>query len=72
MRVLIVEDEMPAVERLQTLLREYDTGIQVAATLDSVVDTVEWLKNNPHPDLILMDIHLSDGHSFDIFSRYPY
>lgn len=72
MRVVIAEDELPAVERLHTLLKDFDPSIQVVASLDSVEDLVQWLKMNPHPDLLLLDIHLSDGHSFEIFRRINY
>ncbi|MDX1956556.1 MAG: LytTR family DNA-binding domain-containing protein [Chitinophagaceae bacterium] len=72
MRVVIAEDELPAVERLHTLIKDFDPAIQVVASLDSVEDLVQWLKMNPHPDLLLLDIHLSDGHSFEIFRRINY
>ncbi len=72
MRVVIAEDEMPAVERLHTLLAEFDPSIRIEASLDSVEDMVKWLSLNPHPDLLLLDIHLSDGHSFDLFRRVNY
>jgi DNA-binding LytR/AlgR family response regulator len=71
MNVLIIEDEILAAERLAELLVKYDTTIQVLDILDSVEDTVEWLLTNPLPDLILMDIHLSDGLSFNIFNQVP-
>jgi len=69
MNVLIIEDEMLAAERLQLLLQSYDPGIKVLAVLDSIEDSVQWLKTKPHPDLIFMDIQLSDGQSFDIFNQ---
>lgn len=72
MRVVIAEDELPAVERLHTLIKDFDPTIQIVASLDSVEDLVQWLKMNPHPDLLLLDIHLSDGHSFEIFRRINY
>lgn len=72
MRVVIAEDELPAVERLHTLIKDFDPTIQIVASLDSVEDLVQWLKINPHPDLLLLDIHLSDGHSFEIFRRINY
>ena len=68
MDVLIIEDEPLAAERLQEMLTRYDLRMRVAATLDSIEDSVAWLLGNPVPDLILMDIHLSDGLSFGIFS----
>lgn len=72
MRVVIAEDELPAVERLHTLIKDFDPTIQIVASLDSVEDLVQWLKVHPHPDLLLLDIHLSDGHSFEIFRRINY
>lgn len=72
MRVLIAEDELPAVERLQTLLKELDPTIRIEAALDSVEDMVHWLNHHSPPDLLLLDIHLSDGHSFDIFRHVNY
>lgn len=72
MHVVIVEDEKPACERLKTLLASCDPSIEVAACLEGVEDTVEYLRLNRHPDLLLLDIHLSDGHSFDIFKSVDY
>lgn len=69
MRVLIVEDETAAFESLVEILKDIDTTIEVLANCESVGQTVKWLKNNPAPDLILMDIHLSDGSSFLIFEH---
>lgn len=66
MNVLIIEDESLAAEKLQSLVKEYDPSIQIMACLESVEETVEWLNKKNHPDLLLMDIHLSDGHSFEI------
>ncbi|CAM4038323.1 two component transcriptional regulator, LytTR family [Pedobacter westerhofensis] len=67
MRVLIVEDETAAYESLVEILREIDPRIEIAANTESVSQTVSWLKINPLPDLIIMDIHLSDGSAFLIF-----
>lgn len=69
MNILIIEDEQLATERLQILLKEYDPSINIVACLESVEETVNWLNKKTHPDLLLMDIHLSDGHSFDIFKK---
>ena len=69
MNVLIIEDEMLAAERLSMLLQDYDPSIQVAGKLESIEETVNWLNTRPHPDLLLMDIQLSDGQSFDIFNQ---
>lgn len=72
MRVLIVEDEKPAAERLQALLTAYDPGISVVGQLESIEETVHHLNTTKHPDLMLVDIHLSDGHSFEIFNQVNY
>jgi len=68
MKVLIVEDEMLAARNLMAVLDEIGT-IKVIATLDSIVETVEWFNNNPPPDLMFLDIHLADGSAFEIFDR---
>jgi DNA-binding LytR/AlgR family response regulator len=67
MKVVIVEDEHLSAQRLQGMLKKYDPSIEVLAELPSVASSVDWFKNNPDPDLILMDIHLEDGQSFSIF-----
>ncbi|HEY4287155.1 MAG TPA: LytTR family DNA-binding domain-containing protein [Puia sp.] len=67
MKVLIVEDERPASENLVEELQAIDDNISVVAGCNSVDETVRWLSKNPQPDLILMDIQLSDGLSFNIF-----
>lgn len=72
MKVIIIEDEPLAAERLRILLNEYDPSIEVAAQLDSVKAAVLHLKTKPQPDLLLLDIHLSDGHSFEIFKEVTY
>ncbi|MGB3007149.1 MAG: LytTR family DNA-binding domain-containing protein [Chitinophagaceae bacterium] len=72
MRVIIVEDEKLATERLQTLLRTYDPSIEVSACFESIEETVRYLKHHIHPDLLLLDIHLSDGQSFEIFKHVNY
>jgi two-component system, LytTR family, response regulator len=69
MRVLILEDEQPAVEHLVRLLQAYDKTIRIEAIFDSVKDIVMWLASNPRPDLIFMDIQVADGLCFDVFSQ---
>lgn len=69
MNILIVEDEELAVKKLQKTLAAVDPDANVVAITDSIKSTIEWLEENPSPDLILMDIELSDGQSFEIFSR---
>lgn len=72
MKVLIVEDELLAAKRLQLMTGQYDPGITDVQCTESVWETIAWLENNPAPDLILSDIQLSDGHSFEIFRRVAY
>lgn len=67
MNVLIIEDEKPAARRLNRMLAELD--IEVQQMLHSVEESLNWLQNNPHPDLIFLDIQLSDGLSFEIFEE---
>ncbi len=67
MNIVIIEDEEFAARRLERMINEIDPEIQIVAKLESVVDSVEWFKNNLVPDLIFMDIHLEDNLSFAIF-----
>jgi two-component system, LytTR family, response regulator len=68
MRILIVEDETAAYENLVDILTRLDPDIEIAGNTESIRQTVRWLKTSKAPDLILMDIHLSDGSAFSIFS----
>jgi len=68
MKVLIIEDEELAVKKLEKTLAAVDATAEVAGVADSIKSSVEWLQQNPQPDLILMDIELSDGQSFEIFN----
>lgn len=65
MKVIIIEDEKPSARRLQRMLNSLD--IDVETLLHSVKDSVNWFQSNEHPDLIFLDIQLSDGLSFEIF-----
>ena len=65
MNVIIIEDEKPAARRLSRLLT--DLNVKVSTMLHSVEESIEWFQNNAHPDLIFLDIQLSDGLSFEIF-----
>lgn len=69
MRILIIEDEELAVKKLHKMLVSLDKSIEVIASLDSIASSVEWLQNNEAPNLILMDIELLDGQSFEIFNQ---
>ena len=66
---MIVEDETAAYENLKDILFGIDPEIQIAGNTESIRQTVRWLKTNQMPDLILMDIHLSDGSAFSIFNN---
>lgn len=66
-QTVIVEDEKPAARRLQRMLEKLD--VKVITTLHSVEDATEWFLKNDHPDLIFLDIQLSDGLSFEIFEQ---
>ena len=68
MRILIVEDETAAYENLVDILKGIDPSIKIAGYTESITQTIRWLQNNQMPDLILMDIHLSDGSAFSIFN----
>lgn len=67
MRAVIIEDETAAARNLQALLRQVEPNVEICATLESIAESVEWLRANPHPDVLFMDIHLADGDSFRIF-----
>ena len=69
MNVVIIEDEYPAAERLEKLLIRTGQSVTIVAALDSVASAVPWLQGNPAPDLILSDIQLSDGLSFEIYEQ---
>ena len=69
MKVLIIEDEELAVKKLQKTLASVDSTAQVVGVADSIRSSVNWLQQNPSPDLILMDIELADGQSFEIFDK---
>lgn len=69
MNVLIIEDEKPAARRLARMLNEL--GVKANNMLHSVEESINWFQNNQHPDLIFLDIQLSDGLSFEIFEEIP-
>jgi len=69
MKVIIVEDEIVAAQNLQRLIAQIDSNIEILAVLQSIEESVEWFSANPNPDLVFMDIHLSDGSSFSIFEK---
>ncbi|PCH52385.1 MAG: DNA-binding response regulator [Flavobacteriaceae bacterium] len=67
MKVVIIEDEKPAARRLSRMLNEI--GIEPITMLHSVEEAVNWFYSNEHPDLLFLDIQLSDGLSFEIFEE---
>ena len=71
MKVLIVEDEPFASERLRKLIAQHDARITVVDELDSVEDAVHFFQSGRATDLLFLDIQLSDGVSFEIFERTP-
>ena len=68
MKILIIEDEELAVKKLQKTLLSIDETATVVGVTDSIKSSVEWLQDNVPPDLILMDIELADGQSFEVFN----
>lgn len=69
MKVLIVEDEVMAAGMLARTLTENFPDVSIAAVTDSVRSTVDWLRSDPAPDVIFMDVELSDGECFEIFRQ---
>ncbi len=66
MNVIIVEDEYTAAERLKKMLQSIDNTLHIKAILSGIYDTIQYLNQNQSPDLIMLDIHLSDGTAFDL------
>lgn len=69
MKIIIIEDEKPAANRLIKLLEPHFPGTLPVANIDSVTRAVSWFGQNPEPDLIFCDIQLADGISFEIFEK---
>ena len=69
MKVLIIEDELRARKHMAKLLTTHFPQMEIAGETASVKDSVQWLSTHPAPDVIFMDVELSDGSSFDIFTR---
>lgn len=67
-RILILEDEKPNSDRIQRLMLKIRPNIEIVGVLTSIKKTVDWLAENDCPDLIIMDIQLADGISFEIFN----
>ena len=69
MKALIIEDEIVAAQNLQRLIQETNPDIEIMSVLKSVEESIECLSSDTLPDLIFMDIHLSDGSAFSIFNN---
>ena len=70
MKIVLIEDEAPAIEKLERYLLKYDPTFEIVAKLQSISTSVDWFSDNHNSfDLIFMDIQLSDGLSFEIFSK---
>ena len=69
MNVIIIEDEKLTAERLEQIIQQQFESIEIIAILHSVESALDWLLSNKHPDLVLMDIELGDGTSFDILDQ---
>jgi DNA-binding LytR/AlgR family response regulator len=70
MRILIIEDELPAQAKLEEMLRQLEPKAQVVARIGSVKESLQWLASNLPPDLAFVDIQLSDDSSFEIFRNH--
>ena len=69
MKVLIIEDERPAAQKFIRMLNEFNARTEVVDVLRSVEQVVNWVSENPSPELIFMDIQLEDGLCFEIFEN---
>lgn len=68
-KVLIIEDEKPNADRLKRLIHAEFPQAEIIAVLECVNESITWFKENPHPDVVMMDVRLSDGLSFEIFEK---
>ena len=69
MKVVLIEDEIPAIEKLERYLLKYDPTFEVVAKLSSIDASVKWFKAHENDfDVVFMDIQLTDGISFEIFN----
>lgn len=69
--IVILEDEAPARERLEAALHRVAPELSIAGALPSISSAVDWFRAHPSPDLVLADIQLADGLSFEIFDQTP-
>ena len=70
MKIVIIEDELPAISRLKSLISKYNSDFEIIAELHSVKESLDWLEENGEFDLVFMDIKLTDGNSFEIFNHF--
>lgn len=68
-KIVLIEDEKPNSDRLKRLLVELRPQVEIVALLDSVKSAVAWFAQNDLPDLVMMDVRLADGISFEIFNH---
>ncbi|OJJ22537.1 hypothetical protein BKI52_07600 [marine bacterium AO1-C] len=71
MKIVIIEDEKPAREKLKRFIAQYQPQAQVIGELVSVAQVVEWFQDNPTPELVFADIELLDGNVFNAFEQMP-
>lgn len=69
MKIVIVEDELLAADRLRSLIRECQPDAQVVCTFDSVEESVQYFQDGKTADLLMLDIQVADGKTFEIFDR---
>lgn len=67
--IVVIEDEKLNADRLIRLIHAVRPQVVIDAVIDSIADAVEWFATHPHPDVVMMDIRLSDGLSFEIFDK---
>ena len=70
-QAVVLEDEIPASKRLQKLLLEIDSSIEILQNLETVESAVKWFQTNSLPHLIFSDIQLADGLSFKVYKQIP-
>ena len=69
MRIVLIEDESLAAEKLERYLLKYDDTIEIVSTLSSISEAVIWFEKNNDFEVVFMDIQLTDGLSFEIFNQ---
>lgn len=67
MDVLLVEDELPALDRLEAAVRQWDPAVRIVGRLQTVKEALAWFRSRRPPDLALMDVQLADGLSLEVF-----